>query len=995
MQAEVVNTKPFEVVFTFVRHPYLGIIVEANAVQLLSNGDYSLTQQKIRPGNVDYFQLNSEQAKAVKAIEELEPDNIMKLFYKGTKKIRSAEFFTKHYKEEMHEQVRAHIERKLPSILELIKNYPLFMAALPTQGSDQPVKFSEEETTVLFHLRRDEEGTNYFATLKCENEKVEFYNNGSELLTSKPVWLLTPGRLHHFGTHVDGKKIKPFLSKKHIHVDPRNEPAYMDKFVRPLLENHDVFAKGVRIVTEQLQAKPILKVMNGFGEKSYLSLYFQYGDWNFPYHVAKKVNVWLETHDGEYTFHRVRRSVRWESEKISILNELGLRNEQGSLFSLQNSGDVNDIISWLNESHDSLQRAGFDVQQDSSVVRYFTGSIRLTVELSRQSDWFDVLAMVQFGDFSIPFIKLKKHIVDRKKEFLLPDGSVAIIPDEWFSRFSRIASMAKAEDNVFRLKKIHFPLLSDIEDLLSKKTEDAGELEKRLAGKEVPSFDLPDGFKADLRSYQLEGYNWIRYLHSHNINPMLADDMGLGKTIQTLAVLQHLANERNELKKAAKTAAAEPTVLADHQTDTNNEKSVAQQDIMHKAGPSMVVAPKSLLHNWKFESAKFTPKLKVLIYNGLNRSKYIDKLNDYDLIILSYGTIRNDVDVLKRYKFNCIVLDESQAIKNPNSLTARQLQFIESDKKLALTGTPIENTLMDIWSQMNFLNNGLLGNYSFFEKQYITPIEKKADAKQAANLRKILDPFVLRRTKKQVAKDLPEKIEKIQYCEMSEAQQKVYDTIKNQYRNEILEHVSQVGITRSKLKIFNGLMHLRQLALNPAIKDADYEGDSCKDDEIRHMLYKAMEQGHKVLLFSQFVSYLKVFKEMLEGDAIPFCYLDGSMDDKQRSEQIQKFQENDSIKVFLLSLRAGNSGINLTSADYVFLADPWWNPFTMRQAEDRAHRIGQEKTVFSYKFITKNTIEEKILKLQAKKTEIAGSIIPDEDNFLNGLSVAELEDLLI
>jgi SNF2 family DNA or RNA helicase len=341
-----------------------------------------------------------------------------------------------------------------------------------------------------------------------------------------------------------------------------------------------------------------------------------------------------------------------------------------------------------------------------------------------------------------------------------------------------------------------------------------------------------------------------------------------------------------------------------------------------------------------------------------------------------------------------VVIDESQAIKNPTSLTARSLLKIDAAYRLALTGTPIENTLLDVWSQMNFLNRGLLGSYGYFEKHFIRPIEKSQDAGRTAELKRILDPFVLRRTKKQVAKELPPKVEKIHYCEMTPEQAECYEKTKSQYRNEILEHVSQVGMARSRLKIFNGLMHLRQLALNPVLKDDDYEGQSGKDDEIRRMLQRAVEGGHKVLLFSQFVSYLSVFEDMLQADGIEYSYLDGSMDEKERAEAIKRFQENDNVKVFLLSLRAGNSGLNLTAADYVFLADPWWNPFTMRQAEDRAHRIGQDKAVFSYKFITKNTIEEKILDLQKRKTHLAESIIPDEDSILSGLDMHELEELL-
>jgi SNF2 family DNA or RNA helicase len=352
------------------------------------------------------------------------------------------------------------------------------------------------------------------------------------------------------------------------------------------------------------------------------------------------------------------------------------------------------------------------------------------------------------------------------------------------------------------------------------------------------------------------------------------------------------------------------------------------------------------------------------------------------------------MELLKRFEYQCLVIDESQAIKNPSSLTARNLLRLKSKRRVALTGTPIENTLLDIWSQMNFLNPGLLGSFTYFEKQFIKPIEKSGNAIRTDELRRFIDPFVLRRTKSQVTKDLPPKIEKIHYCEMNEEQEELYEKVKSQYRNEILNHVNQVGINKSRLKIFNGLMHLRQLALNPVLKDHEYEGSSGKDDEITRMVIRAIENGHKILLFSQFVGYLKNIGEILKEHQVKYCYLDGSLDEKERADQIDKFQSDDTVRVFLLSLRAGNSGLNLTAADYVFLADPWWNPFTMKQAEDRAHRIGQERAVMSYKFITKNTIEEKILALQLKKTKLAESIIPDEDTLLNNIDVEELEELL-
>lgn len=993
---QVTNEQPFEVVFTFVRHPYFGMLIEANAVQLLQNGDLSLTYQRIREKNSAYFKLSQRQTEAVSLIEEFEVDKIISKFHKSQKRIKPAEFFVKHYSEELHKQVRLYIEKKLCRILELVNDDRLFLGDESGEATHIPLEIKDEHARVLFHFRKDETGTNYFVTIKQDGEKVEFYHNQSELLVSQPAWLLTPKGVYHFAKHIDGNKLKPFLTKKYIHIEPRNEDVYMDKFVKPLLENHDVYAVGFDIVTEQFNASPVLKLMTGFGDSLYLALYFEYGNWSFPYHVNKRVNVSMEKKGNSYLFHRVKRSFNWEQEKIGFLKESGLENVEGSLFKLRDIKSDKALLEWLNRNADVLERAGFKVLQENSQVTYFLGTINMDVQVQKESDWFDIRVIVQFGKHKIPFLRLRKHILENRSEYILPDGSVAIIPEEWFARFGRVMYFGETDEEFIRLKNIHFSLLDDL-DVFVQDNSSNENWDRIAAANEIPEYELPQGLDAQLRDYQLEGYRWIRFLFDNKIGPLLADDMGLGKTIQTLGVLQHLKESRKVKKENGAEAKVESSAVNHTDLFTTAESDAAGINVLETkltSGPSLVIAPKSLLYNWKSEALKFAPSLKVEIYHGFARQKLLKNFPKADLVLMSYGTMRNDVDALSKFSFNCIVLDESQAIKNPGSLTARNLQRLHSDYRLALTGTPIENTLLDVWSQMHFLNPGLLGSFGYFEKHFIKPIEKNGDQKKREELKRLLDPFVLRRTKKQVASELPEKVEKLHLCEMTDEQAEVYERVKSQYRNEILGHVEEVGMARSRLKIFNGLMHLRQLALNPALKDEDYDGGSGKDEEIRHMLFRAIENKHKILVFSQFISYLAVIREMLSSAGVNFCYLDGSMDSKERSEQIDRFQNNPEVPVFLLSLRAGNSGINLTAADYVFLADPWWNPFTMRQAEDRAHRIGQDKTVFSYSFITRNTIEEKILKLQQKKKELAESIIPDEDSIITQLNVEELKELL-
>lgn len=991
---EVVNTKPFEVVFTFVRHPQMGVLVEANAVQLLENGNPSLTFQRIREKTADYFGLNPEQKRVVEIIEGFENEAIVKQFYKGTRKIKPADFFVKYYDDDTKKNVLNFIESELLKVIKEIKNYQMYWASKTGEPMGSKIDFYNEPATPLFHFRRDEEGMNYFVTIKHRGEKVHFCDPDSELLISQPAWLLTPNQLLFFGANVEGKKIKPFLKKKFIHIDPHQEAAYMQKFVGPLLENHDVYALGFDIVTDQLEVQPLLKLTSSW-ENPHLVLYMKYGDWVFPYHVNKKVNVRLEEKEGTYTFHRIKRLYSVEKQKIDSLKELGLSQTNGSLFTLQDlETESIDIVSWINENRGALERSGFEIQQEEGATQYYLGGIQLLVTVKNGIDWFDVHAVVKFDEFEIPFIKLRKHILDKKREYVLPNGKVVILPVEWFTQFAQIVNLADVHDEVYRVRNIHVSLLADLDEYLNE-APPAPDWTEALHRGTIPAVDLPTGFNGELRNYQLEGYSWIRFMQQNRFGALLADDMGLGKTIQTLAQLQVLAMEYRAERETAKPMVANSAGEAKQGPDSivaTDGKPLPPEAMHH--GPIVIIAPKSLLYNWMSESAKFCPELKTLLYSGLSRQKLIPNFGKIDLVVMSYGTMRNDVEILRNYRFNCIVLDESQAIKNPSSQTSRALLKLQSKSRIALTGTPIENTLLDIWSQMNFLNPGLLGSYTYFEKQFIRPIEKGANPQKTEELRKLIDPFVLRRTKKQVMKELPPKIEKVHFCEMSAEQSELYETVKNQYRNEILNHVTELGISKSRLKIFNGLMHLRQIALNPSLKDVNYDGGSGKDDEIMRMLLRAVANGHKVLFFSQFVGYLKVFEEMFEQQGVEYCYLDGSMDEKERQVQIDLFQNDDKKRVFLLSLRAGNSGLNLTAADYVFLADPWWNPFTMKQAEDRAHRIGQDKPVFSYKFITKDTIEEKILALQAKKAALAESVIPDEDSILSSLNLEELEDLL-
>jgi SNF2 family DNA or RNA helicase len=431
--------------------------------------------------------------------------------------------------------------------------------------------------------------------------------------------------------------------------------------------------------------------------------------------------------------------------------------------------------------------------------------------------------------------------------------------------------------------------------------------------------------------------------------------MGLGKTVQALAMLQ-----------------------AEKENGNTNA--------------SLLIMPTSLVYNWEMESKKFTPKLKILCYTGTQRDKDVAKFVKYDLVLTSYGITRLDIDILSEYYFNYVILDESQAIKNPGSNIAKSVKKLVSRNRLILTGTPLENSTMDLWSQMTFINPGLLGSQSFFKKEYLKPIEKDKNEEKTIKLFRIVKPFILRRNKSQVLDDLPDKVENIHYSSMTEMQEEKYEDIKSIYRNQILNKIDEGGIKSSQMLLLKGLTQLRQLANHPQMIDPEYSGDSGKMDDVLQMLTNALAEGHKILVFSQFVKHLKIFRDYLDNTDSQYAYLDGST--KNRRQQVEWFQNDKQCKIFLISLKAGGLGLNLTEADYVFILDPWWNPAVEAQAIDRAHRIGQKKVVFTYKFISKNSVEEKILSLQQRKKKLVSDLIHTEESFVKSLSRDDIESLL-
>jgi len=957
------SAKACKVVYSLCKHEYLGYLIEPHVVQLNPQGDFSFTYQRIFTHTAEEFNacLSDIDYKLIRILDDIEQDSLIKKYYK--KLIRPTEFFTKIFDDKFYENVRPKIEKKLAEVLEILKvKNELYIMDKDGWPVERKIELANEPASILFHFRRNETETRYFPTIKYQNLRIEFMFKEAQIISNKPAWLLLNDVLYFFDQDIEGKKLQPFLNKRFIAIPKTTEATYFEKFVAPLIEKHHVYAEGFEIRTEQFEAIPVIKVLYVDGGLSQIQLYFKYGEYTFPVENAHKVTVRLEKTADNYIFHRIKRSADWEKKQFNLLLSLGLK-KTSSLFSNLEVASAEEnpsyaAINWVNEHIEILEASGFEIEQATGQKKFVLGASKIDLEVKEGNDWFDIHAVVWFGKYQIPFLSLKQHILHKKREFLLPDGEVAIIPDKWFTQYGSLFSLAEAGQTL-KLKKHHIGLINDLaEDSLANVTLER-KLQRLSDFEDIADTQMPVNFKGSLRDYQKAGYNWFSFLREYNFGGCLADDMGLGKTIQTLAMLQKVKEEDQLLE-----------------TQTT----------------SLIIMPTSLIYNWLTEAKKFTPKLKILAHTGTNRNKDVANFANYDIIITTYGVTRVDIDELKNFYFNYIILDESQNIKNPASKSFKAVRSLKSKHKLILSGTPVENSVSDLWSQLTFLNPGLLGTQAFFYEEYVQAIEKKKDEEKARKLQSIIKPFVLRRTKEQVAAELPPKTEQVIYCDMSEDQAAYYEKTKSAYRNDLLQSMDDGTFAQKQVQLLQGLTALRQLANHPVMIDGEYISDSGKFENVIHTLDNVLKGGHKVLVFSQFVKHLDIFKKHFEAEHIPFAYLDGST--RNRGEIVSEFQQNSDLKVFLISIKAGGVGLNLTQADYVFILDPWWNPAVEQQAIDRTHRIGQDKKVFIYKFIAKDTVEEKILALQNRKKSLANSLITTEESFFKSLSKEDIRDIL-
>ena len=845
-----------------------------------------------------------------------------------------------------------YIDKYQKQVLDIatIHNIPIYLKPHLYENiySDDKIKINTEFAKPVFNFERNREGIQYHLTIKIDNREINLFEKKVFVLVNNPAYLIIDKELIRF-SNIDAKKITPFTNKKFIKVPKKLEKQYFSSFIGNIIKNYEVKAEGFNIeIDKKPDKEAIIYVRENTDNTIIFVPKFRYNHKEIPYTLELKKLVFFN--EENMSFKIIERDLLWETYLLTLLEEKNLTSKN-SYYILRDSEGISNkekTILWLNENKKDLEKQGFKFVQQLN-KDYFTDGIKLNLEVENKIDWFDLYITVEFDGYKIPFIKLQQYILNDIKEFPLPNGKIAIIPEVWFEKYKKILLFGKKEKDAIRLSKGHLFAFND-EEIKHLKLPNALKIKDFIKqSKNIPP--LPKKIKASLRKYQLEGYAWLNALREYRFGGCLVDDMGLGKTLQTITIIQK-AIEENSV----------PKNLFETKSPITN----------------LIIVPTSLIHNWEREIKKFVINPKILLYTGNDREKLLKQIHNYNFILTSYGIIRNDIEKLQNIEFHYIVLDESHLIKNPYSKTYNAVIRLKAKHKLVLTGTPIENSLRDLWTQMNFVNPDLLGSLKFFQDYFITPIEKNDDEKIKSELKKIIAPFILRRTKEQVFEDLPPLAQQTIICEMDDEQAIIYEKEKAKIRNKLLEYYNTGQLRRSSVIILQAMSKLRQLANHPGLV---YEGEykSGKFQEVLLRLETLINKKHKVLIFSSYVKILKILKDEFDKKGWKYLILTGET--QNRKQIIDKFQNDEEIKLFLISLKVGGIGLNLTAADYVFLIDPWWNPQAEIQAISRAHRMGQTKKVFVQRFISYNTIEEKIQQLQKKKLKISDEFIDSANLF--------------
>lgn len=701
--------------------------------------------------------------------------------------------------------------------------------------------------------------------------------------------------------------------------------------------------------------------LSDFGPHVMIVPVMRYGEVEIPIRTQKQINIM----DSKGKYFTMERNEAAEREFTALLLKQHIYFEEQLTDDLQYFYLHKDRFlseDWFLNAFDAWQAAGITILGFNELTgnKLNMHKVKISVRVISGINWFNTVIDARFGKRKASLKHLHKAIRNKTKFVQLDDGTLGILPAEWLARFTEYFNAAEiADDETLRTPRINYAAISQLYDDEMLDMEVKAELlnyQQKLASFEtVKEVDVPADLNGDLRHYQHQGLNWLNFLDDFNFGGCLADDMGLGKTIQIVAFI---LLQRSKVKQST----------------------------------NLLVVPTSLIFNWQAEVAKFAPTLKLHTIYGADRIKSINDFDAYDIILTSYGTLLADVMFLKEYTFNYIFLDESQNIKNPDSQRYKAVRLLKARNRIAITGTPIENNTFDLYSQLSFACPGLLGSKQYFKDIYSQPIDMFKVSKRCDELQQKIKPFVLRRTKQEVAGELPDKTEMVLYCEMQAEQRKLYDAYEREFR-ELISATTQEQLAKKSMHILKGITKLRQICDSPLLLSGDKlpSNASAKIDVLMEQI-ESKAPNHKILVFSQFVTMLDLIRKELQAKRIGHAYLTGST--RNREAVVNQFQQSTDTRVFLISLKAGGTGLNLTAADYVYLVDPWWNPAIENQAIDRSYRIGQHKNVVAVRLICPNTVEEKMMQLQETKKELAGTLISSDTSVFKSLNKTDLLNLL-
>ena len=892
--------------------------------------------------------LNKQQDQIKSKVEEIHDDNIEKAMRLIRKDDLSLLPLTRdislHF---VKAQVDAESLRKLVKINQLFKKFAksytddIFLHDVNTNLNRkylEPLEITEKTIRPVLDITNQERFLKLNFKIKVGSQK---YQLDSKHINVTPLGVILKNQLILIDSPIVLNALLKFKDTARITLVNQGDDHLKKEVIEPYSKIFDINYKGIKEQKLKDQKLTLVKevYLSDANEGAYVVLQpiVRYGEQQVVPDSSEK--VWLDKDQ----LTSLQRSKNTERDFLAFMQSLHDDFEgKSNYFYIRTEVALQSF--WLLNVIDQLKNEGIDVfgYKNLKHIKYNLNKPTLNTKLNSDIDWFDMNLDIQFGDQKLDLQKFQKAILKESNYVELKDGSIGVLPDEWIEKYKKYFQIGQVKKDKIRISNYNFNIIDDLYENLEHQPDFLKELYERkqriLDLKDFKDVQPSTKLNATLRPYQKEGLNWMVFLDDHKLGGCLADDMGLGKTLQSIAFLQYLKDHKKS------------------------------------KWPSLVVGPTSLIFNWAEEFNKFAPDLITLSFQGSKRHEQKSKFSEVDVILTTYGSLVKDIKFHKSQSYNYVILDESQAIKNSKSQRFKAVRLLDCNNRFALTGTPIENNTFDLYTQFNFLNPGIFGSVKHFRKTFSDAIDKEHDEDTSNLLSNMIKPFLLRRTKKQVATELPDKTESVIYCEMGDNQRQVYDAFKKYFRDKLQEQIENEGVNKSQMYILQGLTKMRQICNSTylADKEKDYGNHSAKLDELlRHLNEKV--SNHKILIFSQFVEMLHLVKQRLKKEKISFEYLDGQT--RNRKEKVANFQNDPNIRVFLISLKAGGTGLNLTEADYVYLIDPWWNPAVENQAIDRCYRIGQSKKVLAYRMICKNSIEEKIVSLQDKKKSVASDVI--------------------